>query len=93
MSEQTWITEEQTPAAMRLTKRIDSFLDLDAMSTNASELYQVANYGLAGQYFVHYDQTMMDKRSLQAREVRTQVCPDITTVVDHENLERCRHIF
>ena len=30
---------------------------------------QVANYGLAGQYNVHFDQTMMDKRSLQAREV------------------------
>ncbi len=29
----------------------------------------MANYGLAGQYNVHFDQTMMDKRSLQAREV------------------------
>ncbi len=28
----------------------------------------MANYGLAGQYNVHFDQTMMDKRSLQARE-------------------------
>ncbi len=68
VSEQTWMTEE-LEAAQRLTNRIDQFLDFEATSNEHSESYQVANYGLAGQYFVHYDQTMMDKRSLQAREL------------------------
>ena len=36
--------------------RIDHFLNLNATSSTASELYQVANYGLAGQYVSHYDQ-------------------------------------
>ena len=36
--------------------RIDHFLNLNATSSSASELYQVANYGLAGQYVSHYDQ-------------------------------------
>ncbi len=69
VSEQTWMIEDEVPAARRLTHRLDTFLDLEATSHNHSEAYQVANYGIAGQYYVHYDQTMMDKKSLQAREV------------------------
>jgi len=73
VSEQTWITEEMSPnGASKLTKRIEGFLDLEAESTEDAELYQVANYGLAGQYDVHYDQIMMtnDPASrMQKREV------------------------
>lgn len=69
VSEQTWLTEKDANATMRLTYRIDTFLDLESGSTNHSELYQVANYGLAGQYDVHYDQVLMDKRHMQNREV------------------------
>merc|ERR1712156_1093538 len=73
VSEQTWITEEMSPnGAAKLTKRIEGFLDLEAESTEDAELYQVANYGLAGQYDVHYDQIMMtnDPASrMQKREV------------------------
>ncbi|TRY78772.1 hypothetical protein TCAL_01746 [Tigriopus californicus] len=69
VSEQTWLTEKDANATMRLTHRIDTFLDLESGSTNHSELYQVANYGLAGQYDVHYDQVLMDKRHMQNREV------------------------
>ena len=68
VSEQSWMTEKVI-AARRLTRRIDQFLDMEATSDVHSEAYQVANYGLAGQYFVHYDQSMMDKKSLQAREI------------------------
>ena len=39
-----------------VSSRIDHFLNLNATSSSASELYQVANYGLAGQYVSHYDQ-------------------------------------
>ena len=45
---------------------------MEAESTEDAELYQVANYGLAGQYDVHYDQIMMtnDPASrMQKREV------------------------
>ncbi len=35
--------------------RIESFLNLNASSESSAELYQVANYGLAGQYIHHYD--------------------------------------
>ena len=73
VSEQTWITEEMSPnGAAKLTRRIEGFLDLEAESTEDAELYQVANYGLAGQYDVHYDQIMMtnDPASrMQKREV------------------------
>ena len=69
VSEQTWLTEKDAEATARLTKRIDTFLDLEAESTTHSELYQVANYGIAGQYEVHYDQVMMDKNHMQNREV------------------------
>ena len=31
--------------------------------------FQVANYGIAGQYQVHYDQVMMNKGHIQNREI------------------------
>ena len=60
VSEQTWITEDMSPSAQRVTDRIDGFLGLKALSTRDAELYQIANYGIAGQYDVHYDQVMME---------------------------------
>ena len=72
VSEQTWINEEMSPlGAGKLTQRIDDFLDLKATSTIDSELYQVANYGIAGQYDVHYDQVLMGmgQNTMQKREV------------------------
>ena len=73
VSEQTWITEDMSPnGAAKLTRRIEGFLDLEAESTEDAELYQIANYGLAGQYDVHYDQIMMTNdpaARLQKREL------------------------
>jgi len=71
VSEQAWLNETDTVALATLTNRIDHFLNLNATSSQDAELYQVANYGLAGQYYAHYDQVLMDanKYSLQAREV------------------------
>ena len=43
-----------------------------ATSTRDAELYQVANYGIAGQYDVHIDQVMMANDAsarMQKREV------------------------
>ena len=60
VSEQTWVHESMSPnGAQKITDRIESFLDLSAHSTRDAELYQVANYGLAGQYDVHYDQVKL----------------------------------
>merc|ERR1739838_850816 len=56
----------------KVTARIEDYLDLMATSTRDSELYQVANYGIAGQYDVHIDQVMMSNDAssrLQKREV------------------------
>lgn len=69
VSEQTWVHEDDSADAERVSKRMDHFLDLETRSTNHSELFQVANYGLAGQYSCHYDQVLMDKRHIQNREV------------------------
>lgn len=43
--------------------RIDHFLNLNATSSQDAELYQVANYGLAGQYTSHYDQVIVKMSS------------------------------
>ena len=40
VSEQTWLNEEMSNAARRLTERLDLFLDVNAESTKHSELYQ-----------------------------------------------------
>jgi hypothetical protein len=42
--------------------RIESFLNLNASSESSAELYQVANYGLAGQYIHHYDPVGINNR-------------------------------
>lgn len=73
VSEQTWINEEMAPEGPgRVTIRIEDYLDLKAQSSVDSELYQVANYGIAGQYDVHVDQVMMGNdagANMQKREV------------------------
>ena len=84
VSEQTWLWEDRTSTAA-LTNRIKEYLNLNALSTRDAELYQVANYGLAGQYDVHYDQVMMfndPASNLQKREVFNRASGDrITTVI------------
>ena len=62
VSEQAWLNETEAESVARVTKRIDYFLDLEADSSNHSEQYQVANYGLAGQYQAHYDQMLMEQK-------------------------------
>ena len=73
ISEQTWLTEKMAPLGPgKVTARIEDYLDLMATSTRDSELYQVANYGIAGQYDVHIDQVMMSNDAssrMQKREV------------------------
>lgn len=81
VSEQTWLNETDAEATARITRRLDYYLDLETMSTNHSELYQVANYGLAGQYYAHYDQVLMDKRHMQNREVFNVYAGDRTATV------------
>ena len=39
-SEQTWLNEEMSGAAKRITARLDGYLDVEATSTAHSELYQ-----------------------------------------------------
>ena len=39
-SEQAWLNEEMSGAAKRVTARLDGFLDVEATSTEHSELYQ-----------------------------------------------------
>ena len=60
ISEQAWLREKDSIAADRITRRIDNYLGLLAHSSEHSELYQVANYGLGGQYGIHTDQRLMD---------------------------------
>ena len=40
VSEQTWLNEDMSAAAKRITGRLDGFLDVEATSTKHSELYQ-----------------------------------------------------
>lgn len=55
VSEQTWFNEEMSPAAKRLTERLDGYLDVNALSTTHSELYQgkwiLVNYNFHIQFF------------------------------------------
>jgi hypothetical protein len=89
VSEQTWINEEMSPdGAARITERIDQYLDLLALSTRDAELYQIANYGIAGQYDVHYDQVMMFNdaaAALQKREVFNRGAGDRMVTVKFNN--------
>ena len=40
ISEQTWLNEDMSKAAKRITARLDGYLDVEATSTAHSELYQ-----------------------------------------------------
>jgi len=69
-SEQTWLNEEMSGAAKRITARLDGYLDVEATSTAHSELYQVANYGLAGQYTVHTDAVYITGDAAARKQMR-----------------------
>jgi len=69
ISEQAWLTEWKVPSLDRLTKRLESVLSLKTYSTRDAELYQVANYGLSGQYNTHHDAVLMDKGHKMQRHV------------------------
>ena len=45
VSEQTWVHEDESEAAERISKRMDRFLDLETRSGNHSELFQVIVFG------------------------------------------------
>ena len=86
VSEQTWINEEMSPdGAAKVTDRIQNFIDLMALSTRDAELYQVANYGIAGQYDIHWDQVMMENNpasNMQKRELFNYMSGDrLATVI------------
>ena len=68
-SEQAWLVEWEVASLDRLTKRLESFLRLRLYSTRDAELYQVANYGMSGQYNTHHDAVLLDKRSRQHKAV------------------------
>ena len=80
VSEQTWINEEMSPMGPgRVTTRIRNYLNLNAYSSLDAELYQVANYGIAGQYDVHTDQVLMGNdpaTNLQKREMFNRYAGD-----------------
>ena len=64
LSEQYWIDETESKATLTITQRIQNFLDVSLFSDEVgSEMYQIANYGSAGQYNVHWDQLLMDPAS------------------------------
>ena len=71
VSAQSWVNEKDCNAAQRLTTRLDYFLDVSATSARDSELYQVANYGIAGQYEAHYDAVLLPgpQAEIQKREL------------------------
>jgi len=88
VSEQTWINEQMSPMGPgKVTARIEDYLDLMATSTRDSELYQVANYGIAGQYDVHVDQVMMANDAaarMQKREVFNRYAGDrVATIMGY----------
>lgn len=72
ISEQTWLMETENQSADRLTKRIKSYIGLNTESVKDAELWQVANYGLSGQYYAHYDAVLIEKdpkKNIQQREL------------------------
>merc|ERR1712150_38007 len=70
LSKQAWLTEEMSEAAKRITSRLDGFLDVEATSDQHSERYQVANYGLAGQYICHTDAILMFNDTVAKKELK-----------------------
>ncbi|CAG7734724.1 unnamed protein product [Allacma fusca] len=55
-SKQAWLTMDDDPAVDEFTKRIGELTGLEMFPENeASEVYQVANYGMAGRYNPHTD--------------------------------------
>ena len=59
ISEQAWLVEWEVPSLERVRQRLESFLRLKTLSETDAELYQVANYGLSGQYNSHHDAVLM----------------------------------
>ena len=49
----------------KINKRIEIATKLKTIGPHASEDYQVANYGLAGHYYSHYDQVRSHPKQRQ----------------------------
>ena len=86
VSKQAWLSENESQAALSLTQRIQNFLDLLAFSFKDAEEYQIANYGFAGQYDVHYDQIMMDPNAPVKRDYYNTYLGDRLTTVSKDIL-------
>ena len=71
ISEQAWLVEWEVPSLDRLRQRLEALFRLKTLSERDAELYQVANYGLSGQYNSHHDAVLMgvDKNHKMQRHV------------------------
>ena len=71
ISEQAWLVEWEVPSLDRLRHRLEALFRLKTLSERDAELYQVANYGLSGQYNSHHDAVLMgvDKNHKMHRHV------------------------
>ena len=63
------IVNPQSTLPMKLTKRIETLTRMRLLSPYGSEDYQVANYGIGGQYNIHYDSSKMQRHSGMFPEV------------------------
>jgi len=88
VSEQGWLQDNSSWAFAKYTQRLQSFFNINADSnddprvTNA-EHYQVANYGISGQYGAHYDQVLM-MGGVSLRQVYNRVAGDrVSTVMGY----------
>ena len=59
IGEQESLSEDQSPAAFTLSRRIHTFLDLSPWSFRENNGYQIINYGFAGRNSLHYDAVQM----------------------------------
>jgi len=61
-SQTAWFSSDEYEIAERLSRRISALTGLSTdMNESASELMQVANYGMGGHYIPHYDYLIVDR--------------------------------